>query len=129
MDDNPKVTEYWHIIFRNTKYKHWLVKYLQPSFQHCYAVKESPGGQFWIIVNSTAVHTSITMESKLDYPHIRVLCPDSVILSTKAIIRPDVNNRHVLGVMSCVDVCKSLLGIKAFWCWTPYQLYKRLSNG
>jgi len=127
MDPITNITEKWHIIFRGSEYKHWLFNWLQPEFQHCYAVKESPGGEFWIVVNNTAVHTDVQLKSKLDYPHIRLLAPDCVILTIQAIIRPD-NNRHPFCVFNCVEMCKSLLGIKAFWCWTPYQLYKRLTK-
>jgi hypothetical protein len=127
MDDTPKTTEHYYIIFRGSEYKHWLMKYLQPGFQHCYAVKESPGGEFWIVINNTAVHTDVQLVSKVDYPHIRLLAPNSVILSIRAIIRPE-SYRHMFCVYNCVEVCKSLLGIKAFWCWTPYQLYKRLAT-
>ena len=127
MDPITNITERWYIVFRGSEYKHWLFNWIQPEFQHCYAVKESPGGEFWIVVNNTAAHTDVQLKSKLDYPHIRLLAPNCVILTIQAIIRPD-NNRHPFCVFNCVEMCKSLLGIKAFWCWTPYQLYRRLTN-
>ena len=128
MDDSDTHIEHWHIIFKPTTLKHWIFKWLDPHFQHCYAVKSSEGDQFWLIIDPKNCSTEVRLESKADYPHIRCLEPDSVILSIKAIIQPE-NYRHTLGIHSCVDVCKSVLGIKAFWCWTPYQLYKRLCHG
>ena len=125
MDDSPPITEHWYIIFKGTDLKHWVFKYLQPNFKHCYAVKESAGGQFWIIMDNKSCHTDVRIEAKLDYPHIRLLAPDSVILSIRAIINPE-NYRHTLCIFNCVEVCKSVLGIRDFWLWTPYQLYKRL---
>lgn len=115
----------WYIIFRKTDLKHWVFKLLDPEFQHCYAVKESPGGEFWIILDSKNCYTDVRLESKINYPHIRSLDPDSVILSIRAIIEPN-NYRYTLCVFNCVELCKSVLGIRAFWCWTPRQLYKRL---
>ena len=126
MDTGLKAVEDWYIIFVESDLDHWLIKRLQPYFQHCYAVKESPGGEFWIIVDSKHCYTDVRIESKINYPHIRALAPDGVILKVRAIIRPE--NRWTLNVFNCVEVCKSLLGIRAFWLWTPYQLYRRLSN-
>jgi len=128
VDKSDNITVYWYIIFKGSTLKHWLFKYLQPGFKHCYAVRESPGGQFWIIMNNKSCYTDVTMVSKLDYPHIRTLEPNSVILSIRAIINPE-NYRHTFCVFNCVEVCKSVLGIKSFWCWTPYQLYKELTHG
>ena len=125
MDTTTKHIEQWHIVFTKTTLKHWIFKWLDPCFQHCYAVKESPGGEFWIIVDSKNCYTDVRIESKIDYPHIRCLAPDSVILTIQAIIDPN-QYRYTLGISDCVDSCKSVLGIRAFWCWTPYQLYKRL---
>ncbi len=127
MDKSNLHYEDWHIVFTNSKLKHWLMPHLTPGFQHCFAVKESDGGHFWIIADSKICYTDIHLASKLDYPHIRLLCPDSVILSIRAIIRPE-NQRYTFCVFNCVELCKSLLGIKAFWCWTPHQLYRRLTN-
>ncbi len=81
-----------------------------------------------MVVDAKNSVTEVKLLSKVDYPHIRSIEPDSVILSIKAIINPN-NYRYTLCVFNCVEVVKSLLGIKAFWCWTPYQLYKRLSHG
>jgi hypothetical protein len=72
--------------------------------------------------------TNVELLSKIDYPHIRCIEPNSIILSIRAIIKPE-NYRHTLCVFNCVEVVKSLIGVRAFWCWTPYQLYKRLSHG
>lgn len=128
MDGTHKHIASYYVIFKKTTLKHWVFKWLNPEFQHCYAVKESAGGHFWIIVDAKNSCTDVRIESKLDYPHIRCLEPDSVILSIKAIIDPE-NYRHTLCVFNCVEVCKSVLGIRSFWCWTPYQLYKELTYG
>ena len=125
MDQSNKVTEDWYIIFTRTKLKHWVFKYLQREFQHCYAVKSSPGDEFWIIVDSKNSYTDVTIRSKQHYPTIRDLAPNCVILSIHAIMSTT-EYRYTLCVFNCVEVCKSLLGIRDFWCWTPYQLYKRL---
>ena len=128
MDESINHTVKWYVIFRKTKLKHWVFKWLDSEFQHVYAVKESPGGEFWIVLDGKNSCTEVTLLSKIDYPHIRCIEPNSIILSIRAIIHPE-SYRYTLCVFNCVELVKSVLGIKGFWCWTPYQLYKRLSHG
>jgi hypothetical protein len=125
MDNSNQKIEKYYVIFKRTGLKHWIFNWMDKEMQHCYAVKESAGGEFWIIIDSRNSFTDVRIESKINYPHIRCLEPNSVILSIKAIINPD-NYRHTLCIFNCVEQVKALLGIRAFWCWTPYQLYKRL---
>ena len=128
MDESSKHTEHYYVIFRKTRLKHWVFKWLDSELQHVYAVKESPGGEFWIVIDGKNSVTQVNLLSKVDYPHIRCIEPDSVILSIRAIIDPS-SYRHTLCVFNCVEQVKALLGIRSFWCWTPYQLYKRLNHG
>ena len=128
MDNTDATTQRWYVIFKKTSLKHWIFNWMDSELQHCYAVKESAGGQFWLIIDAKNCYTDVRIESKLDYPHIRCLEPNGVILSIRAIIDPN-KYRYTLCVFNCVEVVKSVLGIKSFWCWTPYQLYKRLSHG
>jgi len=128
MDQSSNYIQCWYVIFRKTRLKHWIFKWLDSEFQHVLAIKESPGGEFWLVVDGKNSCTDVRLLSKIDYPHIRCIEPDSVILSIRAIIQPE-NYRHTLCVFNCVEVVKSVLGIRAFWCFTPYQLYKRLSHG
>lgn len=128
MDQGDKVIEHWYIVFTGSKLTHWVFSLLDREFQHCYAVKESPGGEFWIIIDSNSSYTDVTIKNMADYPHIRALVPNGVILPIRAIMDPT-SYRYTLCVFNCVELCKSLLGIKDFWCWTPYQLYKRLQHG
>lgn len=125
MDQTIRHTVDYYVIFKKTSLRHWVFKFLDKEMQHCYAVKESDGGQFWVIVESKNCLTEVRLESKINYPHIRCLEPNSVILSVRAKIDTS-TNRNVLCVFNCVEQVKSLLGIRDFWLWTPYQLYKRL---
>ena len=129
MDKPTTATEDWFIVFTRSKLDHWLIKRFPRSFQHCYAVKESAGGQFWIVLDSRSSHLQSDIYAKMDYPHIRQLCNersgDCVILPIRAKI--DINqNRWTFCIFNCVEVCKSVIGVRAFWLWTPYQLYKYL---
>ncbi len=124
--DTPMVD--YHIIFKSSDSKMWLMRYLDPYFQHCYAVKESAGGQFWIVTNFRGSHTEVYIEAKENYHTIRDLCPDCTIVHFRAKIDPGFNVWS-LCVFNCVEQCKALLGIKSFWTWTPLQLYRLITEG
>lgn len=117
----------WHVFFVKSKLRHWLINKLDPHFQHCYAVRESEGGQFWIKVDFRYAFTDVQILPKIDYPHIRSIDKDAVILSIRAKINPK-KGVSTLNIFNCVEQVKALLGIKAFWVITPYQLYRRLVN-
>ena len=122
--------EDYYIIFANTRHRHWLLKRLENKFQHVFAVKKSAGGHFWIRINPLISHTCIDIVPVSQYPTIGTLLLDpenSVVIPVTATIND--NERHTLCIFNCVEVVKSLLGIRAFWIWTPYQLYKYLKEG
>lgn len=126
MDASNKPVVKWYIIFRKAKIKHWVFKWIHPEFQHCYAVKDCD--TYWIVVDGATAGTDVFTLDKIDYPHVRLIEPNGVILPVKAIIDPS-KSRWGLCIFSCVDICKSVLGVKAIGICTPYQLYKRLTHG
>ena len=125
MDKIETYTQDWYVVFKGSNLKHWVMRWLNPDFRHVYMVREDEG--IWLIINRAEAATIVKTELVEDYPHIRQLCPNTVILPVTVRIKTDVYQWH-LGISSCVDVCKGLLGIKDFWVWTPYQLYKRITR-
>lgn len=121
------VIEEYYVVFTSSKHDHWLIQKQPDNFQHVYAVKKSIGGRFWIIINPVVSHTHVDILPVMEYPHIRLVVEDQhndVILPVSAFIER--KERHTLCIINCVEIVKSLLGIRAFWVWTPYQLYKYL---
>jgi hypothetical protein len=125
MTPGTDLTEEWYIVFTTSKLTHWIFRWLNPCFQHCYMVREDNG--LWLIVDSKASHTEVRTELVDDYPHIRVLCPNSVILPVTVKISSEQYKWHI-GINSCVDVCKGIMGIDNWRIFTPYQLYRCLNG-
>lgn len=121
MNQGKETQEDWYVVFTKSKLDHWIFSFINPDFQHCYMVKEDLG--LWVIIDSNNAHTAVRTELVDDYPHIRVLCPDSVILPVRVKINTNKHKWH-LGINSCVDVCKGVLGISNWRIVTPYQLYR-----
>lgn len=125
---NKKITQEYYIVFTGTKHDHWMVKHLKSPFQHVYALKKSEGGMFWIKIDPTSSATLITMHSVEDFPHIQTMISrDDVVLNVKAIISE--KERWTFCIINCVEIVKSLLGIRAFWVWTPRQLHDYIKGG
>ena len=125
MKSNPKIIIDIFIIFTQSKCKSWIMKFIKKDFSHVFAMKKSPGGQFWIVID--AIHSYLDCDIVLveKYPHPRLYVDtEAVILPVKAKIGTE--SRWSFCVFNCVEVVKALLGVKAFWVWTPWQLYKYL---
>jgi hypothetical protein len=125
MNKGNHIDQDWYVIFTRSPMKHWIFKWIDSEIQHCYMVKEDEG--LWVIVNSASNATTVRTELISDYPHIRDLCPHSVILPVTTRIRAN-NRKWHLGINSCVDVCKGLLGINNWRIFTPYQLYRWINE-
>ena len=128
MDLKPTLTVDWFIIFTRSRYKFWALKWIEKDFSHVYAMKKSPGGQFWIVVNPLLACLDCELLCVEQYPHPRLFAGDGVIILPVRAITKDVP-RWTFCVFNCVEVIKAILGIRAFWVWTPWQLYKYLTRG
>ena len=127
MDLTPKQTSEYYIVFGKSKLNHWVMKLLDAHFQHCYAVKLSPGKTFWIIVDPKRGFTDIFLQPVDKYPTIRALVgSDKTVLNVKAYLTEAKRDRFC--VFNCVEVVKSLIGLNKFFIFTPKQLYKYLAG-
>ena len=128
MDQAAKETVEYFVVFKKTELKHWIFRFLDSEIQHVYAMRKSEGEQFWIIIDPLRSHTQVKMVLVDDYPHPRCYTgEDAVIVPVKSTIDAK-TNRWTLCMFNCVEVVKSLIGIRSFWTFTPYQLFKLLKG-
>lgn len=124
---SDKVIEEWFVCFEDAEPKHWLQRFMKPGFKHVMAFKYSPGGKFLIVVEPLFSHTSIDLiEATPENVAIMKLGCKVVTVITEHELSFD---RGGICRFNCVEVVKSLLGIKSFFTFTPYQLYRRLTDG
>jgi hypothetical protein len=126
MQYKAKSVNHYYIVFGESKHEHWFIRLLPPSFQHVLAVRDD--GEYWTIINPLCSHIDTRVVLKGDCADIVQLYPNSIILSHKAVLESEAMT-WCLGINSCVDVVKRVIGLRAFWVWTPRQLFKRLSHG
>jgi hypothetical protein len=109
------------VVFYDGASSHWLMKYLQAGFKHCFVCIKY--GDHYIVVNGMHSHNDLEIVEKIED-----IAPDHAkIVYFKAEIDDNVY-RGTLCWFNCVEVVKAHMGIKSFWCWTPYQLYKLLNR-
>jgi len=119
----------WTLVFKRAKQPVGIHRWLHEDFQHVLAMKHSAGRQFWIVVDPGHCATDVYLEPTAETPRARDAFPDATeILTVRAKYDQYVHNKH-LSFITCVDVMKSVLGIKDTFCVTPYQLYKNLTGG
>jgi len=128
MDKINQITVDCYVIFTRSTYKHWAMRFFYTPISHCYVMIKSDGGHFWHIINPAVTHLSTELALVDDYPHPRQYAgPNAVILPVRSYIRQ--NPRWGFCFFSCTEVVKAILGIKSFWIFTPFQLYKYLTKG
>lgn len=126
MSLDDEVIEEWHVCFKDVPNKHWFQRFMKKGFYHCYAFKESPGGQFLIIVEPMRSHVDVDIVPNNKVNLAKMTNCNKLV---RVIVKYDLSkDRGHFCRFNCVEVVKSLLGIKSFWTFTPYQLYKRLST-
>jgi len=128
MNAGDDKSELWWIVFTKSNYKHWIFNWINKDYQHCYAIKKSPGKQYWIIVDGKKSHLAVDVYPVELAPTIKDLVTDYTVITSIKVKYDVLKPVHHLTILSCVDVVKGILGMKAFWCWTPFQLLKRLNN-
>lgn len=121
---DSSIIEEWYVCFDGTERKHWIQRCLKQGFYHCYAFKKSPGGQFYILIDPTRSFTRVDM-APVSEEAFQELTNCNIFV--KVVVKIDATqDRGHFCRFNCVEVIKSLIGLKSFWTWTPHQLYKRL---
>lgn len=120
------VIEEWFVCFKDVPNKHWIQPLLKRGFSHCYAFKESPGGQFLIIAEPMRSHLDIDIVPN-NKENVEKLTKGAKFV--RVVVKYDLTkDRGHFCRFNCVEVVKSLIGVSSFWTFTPYQLYKRLAK-
>ena len=117
-----------YVIFKEAQHDFFFKPFCKSGFTHCLVVRSVCADYFWLIVDPNIHNTHIELVSKKEKPTIEDLVGECTIVQINSEI--DLNTVcYTLSFNTCVDVVKRILGIRAAFCLTPYQLYKRLSYG
>lgn len=105
-----------------------LLRWLKPGFRHCFIAIEI--GTCWVIIDPLKGRIAVDL-----LPQDVGLDPASVyaglghrVLRCKAQEAEPSPKMPLLSPLTCVNVVKRLLGVRAFWVQTPFQLFAHLER-
>lgn len=81
----------------------------------------------WLVVNPRADYLDIAIADTCDYHRPKLINVDIATAIVGVTTQPRqcrLRSRWFVGPITCVEYIKALLGIRAFWIWTPWQLYR-----
>lgn len=125
VDKNIIATEILVVFVDHTEC--FLLKFLRRGFRHCFVLIRT--GNMWIICDPLKNIFKISFlnlpenfnikEFYVNQGHI-VMCGKYVEQNRK--------KSFSVEILSCVNIAKRLLGVRSFWIWTPWQLFRFLNN-
>lgn len=103
-----------------------FLRFLKPGFRHCFLLIPLPSG--WLTIDPLCSGIEImTHDAPTDHRFIDLFINGNLNIVSKRI--NTVNKKILLPLcFSCVGLVKRVLGVRAWWVQTPYQLYRYLQN-
>ena len=122
----PQLTEFldrdaveWWLLYRDVS-PNWWWRGLKPGFQHVQAIRRE--GPYWLRVDPHIEFTDIELVRSSLPPH--QLVPGTTCQRVVALRRLQrLRVPTILAPATCVEQVKELLGIRAWWLVTPWQLF------
>lgn len=113
--------DWWLVYSDMDDQTHWQSRVFRRGFQHVKAVRRD--GRIWVGVFSTFSFVDVQVIRSDETPW--QMFPGATIQHVVSMRRAEyaMGKFHV-GPLTCVDVVKSLLGIRSWWVRTPWQLYQ-----
>lgn len=113
------------VIFENGNDITLLRRVLKDGYKHCWILLWD--GRQWITVDSLSSHIEVmTYNDIMDGLDLPMWLKDRYTAVVEIPLRRDGEKELYIRWLSCVEIAKHYLGIKAFGVITPYQLYKHL---
>lgn len=116
----------------------WWLRLLQPGYRHCGVLIEAPrydvvsGHEIWVAVNPRIGGTEIDVWIADDIDELVAQIEDPRFNVTRTIVTraaaPAPGRPYAWFACTCVEQVKRVLGIRGWWIWTPWQLYRRIAN-
>lgn len=104
----------------------WL-RVLRPGFRHCFVLLND--GQGWISVDPTLAHMDVSahhhVPASFDLPQ---WLRDRGHLAVEAPVFRSFKNRAPWRFFTCVEAVKRVLGLRARFVFTPWQLFRHIEK-
>lgn len=104
----------------------WYLFWLRKGFKHCYLIIQDNGK--WISIDPMSSHIDVVVHNLASDFCLATWLKDEGMCVVPVRHRKPVVKSLPASWVSCVEVTKRVLGIRNWWIWTPYQLYKHLEK-
>jgi hypothetical protein len=132
LDTADYMVREWYVVFHHRTPFFWWAKYLKPGFLHVELtrpVRFGPGVDDVVWLNLLPGFEMLDAEISTDPRPPWLKCPTSTTLKiTTMAPHRKMRSWFDLGPITCVEIVKVALGIRAFWVRTPWQLFQYLKR-
>ena len=104
----------------------WWLRFLKKGFKHCFAVLSNQDNL--VIIEPLRNRTEVCVMSAFPLDRLQNLLEANGYITVRTDIKQHTGNAVSLGIFSCVEMVKRLLGIHNALILTPYRLYKFLNK-
>ena len=114
----------WWVVFGDAPKRYWWTAFCRPGFEHCFALARQGGS--WVQVDPGHDFMRVAVLPVSAYTPIHALVGDRTVVRVRASLTEQMRAPWIVGPLTCVEVVKSLLGIRSLTLLTPHQLYEHL---
>ena len=104
----------------------WLARCFKPGFRHCFVLVDK--GSCWLLQDPLAHHTDISVLAAAPEHEIAAFYLSLGYRVVPASVRFAVRQPLPPALFTCVEAVKRVLGLRAWWIVTPWQLFKHLAK-
>jgi hypothetical protein len=102
-------------------------KLLRPGFRHCFAIVGRNGQ--WVIFDPMSNYTNLGILSGPSIDDVASWYRQFGLTVIKTVVQRGESPSAEWRPFTCVEAVKRVLGIRAPWVMTPWQLYRHLGRG
>lgn len=120
----------WQVFFVDREELYWFdyLFHTRQGFRHCFVVGYQPQSYQYILMDWMGHKLQMEILHPWRYQQLMEALEEKQ--HTIVTFRPNVDDESISllrqPLLYCVEAVKHLLGIRNFFIWTPYQLYREL---
>lgn len=104
----------------------WWLRLLRPGFRHCLVVLDD--GRHWVVIDPTAPRTDVAVLERAGVPDLPDRFRALGLTVVPAAVRCGAIRPAPWGPFTCVEAVKRVLGLRAPFVLTPWQLHRYLTR-
>lgn len=113
------------VVFTDARHL-WSARLLKPGFRHCFVVVDK--GSCWLLQDPLAHYTDISVLAAAPGHEIAEFYLGLGYRVAPTFVRNAVRRPLPPALFTCVEAVKRILGLRAWWIVTPFQLFKHLTK-